>query len=162
MSKRVGHGVFGWNGQERRSDRYGAFVLVDSPYSGKHQASAKLDMVALKKVEGKRVRIACVVVETRQSGHVGDLFHNIYPTTPDVGEVVDLGVGILRLEDAEYPGEDRTAVVLEPGDDRKHFWIDPRKLYRLHDQTVDLFVEPTDADFTPRPGPQVRRQLRHG
>jgi len=149
MVERVGHGIFGWNGKERRTDRYGAFVLGERPFDGNREAAAYLDIPALKELVGKRVHITCVAVKTRKSGHVGDLFHKIHPTTPAVGEVVDLGIGVLHLDNAGYEG--RLAVVLEPGDGRLKFWMDPHKLYRLHDQTVDLFVEPTEEDFTPAP-----------
>jgi hypothetical protein len=87
-----------------------------------------------------------VVTETRESGHIGDLFHGFAPSMPDVGEVVDLGVGILDAERVEWC--DDPTIVLKPGDGREHFWYDPRKLYRLHDQTVDLFVEETGDPFT--------------
>jgi hypothetical protein len=40
---------------------------------------------------------------------------------------------------------------LVPGDGREVFWFDPHKLYRLHDQTIDLFIEETTDDFSPRP-----------
>jgi len=141
--ERVGHGVFGWSGTERRTDRYGAFVLAAD------RIANHLDVKALRLLNGKRVHITCKVVTNRESGHAGDLALKVFPTTPDVGEVVDLGVGTLCLEDAGY--DNMTAVALVPNDGRDTFWFDPRKLYRLHDQTVDVFIEETTADFTPAP-----------
>jgi hypothetical protein len=44
-----------------------------------------------------------------------------------------------------------TATVLAPSDGRETFWMDPRKLYRLHDQTVDVLVEETADEFTVAP-----------
>jgi hypothetical protein len=41
--------------------------------------------------------------------------------------------------------------MLVPADGRGMLWLDPRKLYRLHDQTVELFVEETADDFSPKP-----------
>lgn len=144
---RIGHGIIAWDGQERRSDRYGSFIVGQKPFDGSVASAAHLDVRALRKLVGKRVHVWCKVVSTRTSGHLGDLFLGIKPTTPDVGEVVELGVGLLDLEDAGWDG--LTAIVLRPGDGRAKFWIDPHKLYRLHDQTVDVFVELTTAEFTP-------------
>lgn len=149
MSERVGHGVFGWSGTERRSDRYGAFVLAATPYASSDRIANHLDVATLRPLDGKRVRITCKVIANRESGHAGDLALKVFPTTPDVGEVVDLGVGTLRLEDAGYDG--MTAVAMVPGDGRDTFWFEPRKLYRLHDQTVDVFIEETTEDFSPAP-----------
>lgn len=146
---RVGHGILSWNSTERRSDRYGAFVLGQCNFEDNVRVAAHLDEPALRGLIGKRVRVLCKVVANRGSGHLGDTHHGIKPTTPEVGEVVDLGVGTLRLVDAGFGG--MTAVALEPNDGRKHFWYDPYKLYRLHDQTVDLFIEETSDEFSPAP-----------
>jgi hypothetical protein len=147
--ERVGHGVFGWNGTERRTDRYGAFVVDAKPYESNERVANFLDASGLQSLIGKRVHVRCKVVTNRVSGHIGDLALKIKPSKPEVGEEVDLGVGVLGLEVAGYGG--LTAIVLQPGDGRPHFWIDPHKLYRLHDQTVDVFIEATDADFSPVP-----------
>ncbi len=146
---RVGHGILTWNGSERRTDRYGSFVLSQGDYNQTDRAAAHLDLKVLKPLVGKRVHVTCKVVKNRESGHIGDLFHGFRPSKPEIGEVVDLGVGTLQLEDAGFDGA--TAVVLEPDDGRDEFWIDPRKLYRLHDQTVDCFIEATKEPFTLAP-----------
>lgn len=146
---RVGHGIFCWNGSERRGDRYGAFVVGYAPYEGNERVAAHLDIAALRPLVGKRVHVHVAVVKTRQSGHLGDLFHGWIPSTPNEGEIVDLGVGMLGLEDAGW--DSLTAVVLEPEDGRTTFWIDPRKFYRLHDQTVDVMIVETDEPFSPAP-----------
>jgi hypothetical protein len=147
--ERVGHGIFAWDGKERRTDRYGSFVVGFSPYESSERVAAHLDLKVLSTLLGKRVHVACTVVKTRPSGHIGDLTHKLKPSTPDVGESVDLGVGTLGFEDAGYDG--LTSVLLKPEDGRKAFWIDPRKFYRLHDQTVDLFIVETDEPFSPVP-----------
>lgn len=142
----VGHGVFGWNSAERRSNRYGAIHLSDSPYSEVKACKSYLHSELLP--VGKRVRITATVVEARDSGHVGDLFLCIQPSRPEVGEEVDLGVGVLATEE----GWDGTpSLVLQPNDGRTDLWIDPRKLYRLHDQTVDLYIEETEDAFSEAP-----------
>ncbi len=56
------------------------------------------------------------------------------PSTPDVGETIDLGTGRFRLGKAEKT----LTFGLEPADGRQTDWFDPAKLYRLHDQTVEL------------------------
>lgn len=69
--------------------------------------------------------------------------------------LVRLGPGILRIGLVEaWDSSVTTSVGLEPEDDRPTLWLDPRALYRLHDQTVDLFV--TDGGDEPwRPEAQA-------
>lgn len=147
--ERVGFGIFSWSGTERRTDRYGGFVVGQANYGGSERVAAFLDTKILDPLIGKRVHIWCVVLVNRESDHVGDLFHGILPSKPEIGEVVDLGVGTLILEDAGF--SNLVAVVMQPGDGRENFWYDPRKLYRLHDQTVDVFIEATELPFTEPP-----------
>jgi hypothetical protein len=148
--QKLAHGVFTWSGSERRSDRYGSFILLAEPYGAPPVTVPTYDAALASRLNGKRVRIVVKVVETRRSGHIGDRFLNIYPTTPEVGEHVELGVGIFSTQPDE--GDPRvTSTTLAPSDGRETFWIDPRKLYWLHDQTVDVFVEETDDEFTPAP-----------
>lgn len=146
--QKVGQGIFTWGGSERRSDRYGNFHLDVRDYSNTATAIAELDLAALRPLEGQRVGLVCRVRENRASGHIGDLFHGIYPTMPEVGEEIRLGPGILRI--GLVKAWDRTvttSIGLEPADGRGHLWLDPRALFRLHDQTVDLFV--TDGSGEP-------------
>jgi hypothetical protein len=156
--KKLGHGVFTWSGSERRSDRYGAFNLCAEPYEGKVVTQVTYDKALAKELEDKRVRVLVKVVETRESGHLGDIFLGILPSTPEVGEEVDLGVGILHTEPCEWDKK-VTSTFLVPGDPptRETFWFDPNKLYRLHDQTVDVFIEETDAEFTPGWTPSAKQ-----
>lgn len=158
MSKKIGSGVFTWDGQERRSDRYGAFVLDHSAYSGERVCEVALDMPALRALAGRRVRLVAVVLEARKSGHVGDLTHEIYPSTPEVGERVELGVGELRIGRVEWPPNFVPSIELVPSDGRKVFWIDPRKLYRLHDQTVEIYAEETED--APHAAPDLKKAER--
>lgn len=144
---KIAHGIFGWCATERRSNRYGAVHLASSPYEGGECATVFLDYEALAKLSGRRVKLTCKVVETRSSGHIGDAFLGIVPTTPEVNEEVVLGVGLLRTDSSYDPA--LPDLVLQPNDGRTELWIDPRKLYRLHDQTVDIFAEETQEDFTP-------------
>jgi hypothetical protein len=85
---------------------------------------------------GQRGRLVAEVLATRPSTHPGDLFHGWHPTTPEVGERIQLGVGTLFFEELwEVAG-------LRPDDGRETFWLDPPALYRAHEQTVRLVFEP--------------------
>jgi hypothetical protein len=149
---KLGHGVFTWSGGERRSDRYGSFNLCSESYEGVAGAKPTYDTVLADLLEDKRVRLVVKVVSTRKSGHIGDLFHGLHPSTPEIGEEVDLGVGLFHSEPSEFNQEIHSTFLI-PGEPptREVFWFDPRKLYRIHDQTVDVFVEETDAEFSPSP-----------
>ena len=137
----IGEGIFGWGAGERRGDRYGAVALWESiepdpTWGAKCGDGVKLDCGD---AEGKKGKLRAVVLETRQSHHIGDMFHGLYPSTPEVGEVIELGVGTLFLQKAEW-GDDIVGV--QPEEDRSTFWMNPNHLYRAHDQTVRLeFVE---------------------
>jgi len=149
---KLAHGVFTWSGSERRSDRYGSFNLLAEPFEGAEVTEVTYDRELAKKLEDKRVRILVRVLATRKSKHIGDLFLGIKPSTPEVGEEVDLGVGIFHTEPCEYDSK-VLSTFLVPGEppSRDTFWFNPRKLYRLHDQTVDVFIEETTEEFTPAP-----------
>lgn len=84
----------------------------------------------------------------RRSGHAGDAFLDIKPSKPAKGEQIEVGVGRLHLG-RNYLGN--RSIVLQPEDGRPELWLDPRVLYRLHDQTIDLFIEPTSDVCTPAP-----------
>lgn len=127
-------GIFTWPAQERQSDRYGQIGLdkhEDDNDPTSQWSSSPADHV------GRQAHITVEVLETRESRHIGDLFRGIGPVTPDVGEIVDLGIGELFVEATEW----FVCVGLKPDDERTSDWFDPRKLYRLHDQTVRITVE---------------------
>ncbi len=139
MKQLVAKGVFTWDGSERRSDRYGTFAIARSSYDETATAEATVDP-AVKKLEGSRIKITIEVNEIRESGHIGDLFRGISPSTPEVGEVIELGEGELFIEGSDWP-VGRMMFGLLPDDGRDADWLDPYKLYRLHDQTVSVFME---------------------
>lgn len=138
---KIGSGIFGWSSYERQSDRYGSFGLGSEPFDKPACIEPQLDLKALQGLQGKRVKVTVKVIETRSSGHAGDRSHGIFPVTPELGETIELGVGRLDIEPNQYA--DVTGIVLRPEDGREVFWIDPYKLYRLHDQTVEVFAEET-------------------
>lgn len=147
MRRSIGVGVFGWDSDDRRSDRYGGIHLGPKTFDGIGD-EVSVDRGVIESLRGRRVRLVCSVKSSRRSGHLGDVFHGFFPKTPRVGEEVDLGVGVLDVGPSydEYP-----YMLLRPGDGRTTWWMDPRKLYRLHDQTVELFAEETTDDFSRLP-----------
>jgi hypothetical protein len=127
----LGTGVFNWNRKERISDRYGLVKLFD-------KLSPTAREIALHQIkEGMYGRLVAIVRERRSSRHIGDFFHRVSPTTPQVGERVILGEGTLFFEDS--------GVGLLPLDGRETLWLDITALYRVHDQTVTLFFEDFSA-----------------
>lgn len=125
----IASGTLNWRGAERRTDRYGAICLMDP---------LRMDEAAIEALAGRRVTIRATVLEARKSRHIGDLFRGIRPTTPTVGEVVDLGAGEFFTERDQWG----LTFGLLPDDGRDTDWFDPRKLYRLHDQVVALAFIP--------------------
>lgn len=144
----IGTGILGWDGFERRSGRYGSIVLDNEGFEGNGKGTIKavIEVDPAMQLSDKRARVTVEVVEPRDSAHAGDGFLKLKPTRPDKGETVDLGVGIFSLERAGFALG--WAFQLRPGDNRPEQWMDPRKLFRLHDQTVKVYVELTDAPFT--------------
>ena len=135
-----GSGTFGWPAVERRSDRYGFVGLWRNTGS---EETVALDDVDPDDVFPADLRGSLVaeVLETRASGHTGDLFRGVGPgreNGPAVGDRVVLGAGILRQAVTDWGQE---LVGLEPGDGRETDWLDPEALYRVHNQTVRLVFE---------------------
>lgn len=123
----IGTGVLDWDRGERISDRYGSVRLFDDSGPGKRPVELH------KEQEGRHGRLIAVVRETRDSPHIGDLFHRVFPSTPTIGETISLGEGMLFFQD--------DAVGLVPDESRETLWLDIHALYRLHGQTVTLFFE---------------------
>lgn len=143
-----------WQSSERVGDRYGAIYFAETgcampPGFGDtpaNQSSWTLDQAAIDASVGKRGTLRAIAIETRESPHIGDMFHGVVPTTPDVGETMVLGTGTLGLDGA--PAEDSSIqFLLRPADGRSTLWMDIRALYRCHEQTVQLWfdVEPERA-----------------
>lgn len=138
----MGRGPLTWNRNERRSDRYGC-VYCHAISS----AETPLELVELaymyeetiKKYSGQKGKLTAEIVQTRKSSHVGDLFRGIFPHTPSVGDLIELGNGTLFFETT--PGE-YFGVGLLPDDNRETDWLNPQHLYNCHDQTVKLFFYP--------------------
>jgi hypothetical protein len=151
----IGEGGLNWPASERRSDRYGRVGLQRvGPMPATTEALAAGiepgtlyptgDWILLSGMEAALApgRLVAEVVETRQSGHIGDLFRGIGPSTPAVGERVVLGEGRLFFEEED----EGWLVGLLPADGRADDWLDPRALYRVHAQTVRLYFEPSEGE----------------
>lgn len=139
----VGVGILSWNGLERRSNRYGSIHLYNKTYKGEHPGvPVRHDYLTLLRFETKRVRIVAKVIESRESGHIGDIFLGIRPSKTEVGACIDLGIGTLETIMNTY--DQRPDLVLHPDDGRSELWFDPRLLYRLHDHTVEIYMQETD------------------
>jgi hypothetical protein len=138
-----------WDGYERRSRRYGYVYVANSNYDN----SVNVEVTTLKDIMGefvgKRVRLTALVTEARKSGHAGDRFcsPNMFPVMPNVGEEIFVGIGEFSTttdRDSATGAADGIAFGVVPADGRDYFWIDPKVLYRLHDQTVEFYVEETE------------------
>jgi len=140
----IATGIFMWDSSERRSDRYGRFYCGSETYSAKDKVLPTFESEAAKALMGKRVRITVEVVAARESGHIGDIFHGISPMKPEKGDIIDLGVGTF---DVGRNYNDDPDIGLCPNDGRGNWWINPHQLFKLHDQTVKVFVEETQDEF---------------
>ena len=162
----IGSGIFSWCSSERRSGRYGAFFLAPSDFDERVQRDVHLDVAALRALEGRNVRIALRILESRPSGHAGDQFLKVFPgTPPDVGSVIELAVGRLLLADHSHHDvryhPTQVGIGTAPSDGRAELWLDPQVLYVLHDQTVELLIEET-ADPESAPAPLLDQPVEDG
>ena len=138
-----GKGIFAWDGMERRTDRYGSFTLDSTGYDGNGSFPDAAWVGSFNSLVNHRVKMVVEVLESRNSAHVGDIVRNIYPTRPEVGEKIVLGVGKFFCDQVGWSAS-KWQVGIIPDDGRDADWIDPVKLYRLHDQTVSITITETD------------------
>ena len=133
----IGTGALTWRREERLTDRYGS-VMMDTHSSFDQQIADKatLYLATIKKYCGQYGQLVCEVLETRKSTHIGDLHRDIKPSTPEVGDMITLGTGKLFHEHRD--GVDNVGLV----GNRETDWLNPRMLYRVHEQTVNLYFEP--------------------
>ena len=78
-----------WNRDERISDRYGSVGLWND-----YRLCLSND-----KLKDKVGTLKAIIIETRESHHFGDIFRGLFPSTPEIGDVIELGHGILWFED---------------------------------------------------------------
>jgi hypothetical protein len=129
----LGTGILNWPSVERRSDRYGYVHLYTDVIPLDVSTQDDPTYVSLTQTQGKGQLIARILA-TRQSQHIGDLFRGFFPSTPTVDEEIILGTGTVDYEGYE--------VGLRPCPHRETDWLDPRQLYRCHEQTVQLLFRP--------------------
>jgi hypothetical protein len=147
--KLLAFGILSWDGAERRGRRYGQIVCDGSDYGNKAEASPTFDKDTFSVLENKTVRLVAEIVEARPSGHIGDAFLGIKPSTPSVGDRIEIGVGTLVSFGIPFGKE--LGFGIAPADGREELWMDPRILFRLHDQTVNIYVEETTDPHSPAP-----------
>lgn len=137
MKHHLGTGTLTWDSVERQTDRYGAVYLIPDGNNSLTEASSPslLDAVECEIVDGCFGTLTAVVQRTRKSAHIGDLFHSVFPRTPEVGQKIRLGEGMLKIG-KNHDGS--LQIELHPADGRSEFWMDIRALYDVHEQTVDL------------------------
>lgn len=139
----VAQGIFMWDSNERRSQRYGYVYAYHESYDGQVKHVVIIDASRLAALDGKKVKLTVEIVEARDSGHVGDLFIGIKPTKPVVGEFIVLGIGTLHVNLNQVGG---LQFALRPKDGREMYWFDPNLLYKCHNQTVVFHMEETTEE----------------
>ena len=149
----IGTGVLQWGRAERIGDRYGAVCLHKDMSSGEPDNVVDLDN---KEIDGALGTLIAVILETRESGHIGDLFRGFQPGGAEVGDTIVLGRGNVFFTDSPHnEGYDYEwdVVGVKPADssvnrDRETDWLDAGHLYQCHEQTVELFfvVHKDDID----------------
>jgi hypothetical protein len=138
----LGTGMFMWDRVERVTSRYGTVYLTNQNWFETSESQVNWHPESADSLIGKKVKISCKVLQARTAQHCGDLFLEIIPTTPEVGEVIVLGIGKLCTRKTE----DSIGVSILPEDNREKYLFDPKILYRLIEQTVEIFIEETDED----------------
>lgn len=138
----LGSGILTWGSEERRTGRYGSITLDDSDYDHTIVIKSEIKQVTISSLVGQRVTLEVRVTIVRKSGHAGDRFLGIFPETPDLGEIITIGTGTLFTDYLSWGCG--LAIGLRPQDNRNELWLDPRILYRLHDQSIELYAIPTD------------------
>lgn len=162
----IGSGILTWCAAERQSGRYGAFFLAPTDFSETVVRPVHIDHPALCAFEGLHVRITVAVVESRPSGHGGDQALKVFPGAPPaVGTMIQLGVGrLVLLDHSAFDPDDHPTQIgigLAPSDGRHLLWLDPEILYLVHDQAVEIFIEPTTDPESP-PSPLVALEVEDG
>lgn len=136
----LGEGRLSWPSSERVSDRYGTVMLmVDGDSFVEPSGYRSIDQ----SIVGQRGSLIAEVLETRESSHIGDFFRGLFPETPTVGERIVLGTGTASIEKASWGPVD--LVGLRPDEYRQSDWLDPKAMYRCHEQTVRLSFEAQDG-----------------
>ncbi|HSL82426.1 MAG TPA: hypothetical protein VLF66_06585 [Thermoanaerobaculia bacterium] len=136
MNILIGTGVLTWNSAERTSDRYGAVALMPD---GATSRTAEESYIPIGPISG-RGRLVAVVLQSRTSTHIGDLFRKIYPSRTATGSRILLNERVGTVFLANDRG--MISIGIRPDDLRRSTdWLDPRQLYRVHEHLVELWLE---------------------
>lgn len=133
----LGEGLLSWSRYERVGDRYGSVKLYAEGTDQHKPWPARMPL-------GTYGSLKALILQTRQSPHIGDLFRGLFPETPEAGEEIVLGEGRLFIEGTGGPKDRTTAqggLGVAPLDGRDTDWLDPQSMYRCHHQTVKLVFE---------------------
>jgi hypothetical protein len=125
----LGEGYLNWLRGERISDRYGAIHLTTA-----HESD---DYAKIKKVKGQG-RLEAKIVKTSQSTHLGDWGRGFAPGGAKKGDTLILGEGTFFTEKSDFG----TEFGVTPEDGRPSDWMDPKMLYKGHDQSVKIYWVP--------------------
>lgn len=136
MNVNLGNGTLTWTRFERTSDRYGTVFLIQNGLNSMSECSTPSLVIesAARLCDGLYGKLMVEIIGARQSTHIGDLFRNVRPRTPKVGDVIILGTGTFFFEKA--PDGGWQVGLRNP---RETDWMDVRALYDAHEQTVNLF-----------------------
>lgn len=128
---KLGAGVLSWSRDERVSDRYGAVMLMTESHTPSPIRNCGL-------IGGEKGRLVVQIAETRKSTHIGDLCRGLVPTTPKVGQLIELGSGTLFFDSCD----NYQTIGLRPSRARDSDWLNPHALYNCHEQVVSLWFVP--------------------
>lgn len=137
----LGTGVLTWPGGERRTDRYGTVMLATDPGTLTTEPAGYINPPA--PPTGRRGTLVAEILGTRRSDHIGDIFRGIFPETPEVGERIELGTGTFFTEPTDFGA---VLMGLRPDVPRDSDWLNPKALYRAHEQTVRLLFVPASGE----------------
>jgi len=142
----IGTGVLSWPRSERVSDRYGKVMLMDegnNSIGGGNGKNGKLTPAKDLPEAGTQGRLMVRILKTRESIHIGDFARGLSPSTPAPMQEIVLGYGELFYE---TDADGWVYVGLKPGDGRASDWLNPVNLYRVHEQTVELYFISAEAE----------------
>jgi hypothetical protein len=130
----LGEGILTWMPEERVLGRFGSVsLLIDE-----HQYAVfhKLPL-------GAQARLSATVLKVRHTILPPDPSRGLQPSTPHVGERIELGTGLVFAPDLSG----QTALVAvgiapPPSQWRIHRWLSPTALYRAHNHLVRLELRP--------------------
>lgn len=133
---KIGYGVLNWHDKEYISSRFG-YITLSGENNFIDKAFIFTKQIDLGNLYGK-------VLSTRNS-ELSDYDENVKVITPKVGEMILLGQGTLVFS------EEENGVGLFPSHGLEDYWLNPHSLYKLHSQTIELYIEPIEIIYIDKP-----------